>query len=63
MEVPRELVEAMLSRDPEQRYGLYGIADELTQRGLVGMGSVLRGYADQLEALSQEEEVSHDDPA
>ena len=62
MEVPRELVEAMLSRDPDQKYGLYRIADELTQRGLVGMGNVLRGYADQLEVLSQEK-VSHDDPA
>ena len=56
MNVPRELIEAMISRDPKQRYGLYRISDELTQRGLVGMGDVLRRYADQLEILSQEGE-------
>lgn len=61
MNVPRELVEAMLNQDSAKPYGLTQIATQLEQFYLkrsykVEMAKRLRDFANQLEMLSQEED-------
>ena len=55
MNVPRDLVEAMLNEDATKPHGLRQIAAHLIRWGEGGMASRLLDFASKLEVLSQEE--------
>ena len=53
MNVPRELVQEMLSG--EKKWSLAQIAKHLAKFGEFGMANTLKEYSDRLEVLTQEE--------